>query len=46
MTGERERAATGMPTDLMALYEKLRADNGGVGAAALSRGRCEGVIWR
>jgi uncharacterized protein len=42
VAGERERTATGLPDDLVTLYEKLRADNGGVGAAALHRGRCEG----
>jgi uncharacterized protein len=42
VAGERERAATGLPADLTALYEKLRTDNGGVGAAPLHRGRCEG----
>ncbi|MFM9134827.1 MAG: zinc ribbon domain-containing protein [bacterium] len=31
-----------VPADLLALYEKLRADQGGIGAAALYRGRCEG----
>ena len=30
------------PADLIDLYEKLRASHGGVGAAALRRGRCEG----
>ena len=38
----RDTAAQGLPTDLLALYDKLRADNGGIGAAALQRGRCEG----
>ena len=38
----REAAAQGLPGDLLALYDKLRADNGGIGAAALHRGRCEG----
>ena len=42
IAGERERAATGLPADLMTLYAKLRADQGGVGAAALRQGRCEG----
>jgi predicted nucleic acid-binding Zn-ribbon protein len=28
--------------ELLALYEKIRASSGGVGAAALHRGRCEG----
>jgi predicted nucleic acid-binding Zn-ribbon protein len=39
---ERTAVAAGMPEDLMALYEKLRAKNGGVGAAALRRRECEG----
>ncbi len=39
---ERSVAASGMPEDLMALYEKLRAQKGGVGAAALRRRECEG----
>ena len=30
------------PADLVDLYERLRAQHGGVGAAALRRGRCEG----
>jgi len=42
LTGERARAADGLPADLMALYEKLRADNGGVGAAVLEGARCSG----
>lgn len=41
-TADREAAAGGLPADLMSLYEKIRADRGGVGAAALHRGRCEG----
>lgn len=39
---ERGTTAAGMPEDLMALYEKLRGKNGGVGAAALRRRQCEG----
>jgi predicted nucleic acid-binding Zn-ribbon protein len=38
----RAAAAQAVPADLLALYDKLRADNGGIGAAALHRGRCEG----
>ncbi len=38
----RAAAAEGIPADFLALYDKLRADNAGIGAAALSRGRCEG----
>ncbi|MCA1722600.1 MAG: C4-type zinc ribbon domain-containing protein, partial [Actinobacteria bacterium] len=36
-----EMAAT-FPADLLALYDKLRADNGGVGAGPIERGRCGG----
>lgn len=39
---ERRTSASGMPEDLMALYEKLRAQKGGVGAAALRRRECGG----
>ncbi|HEX3906425.1 MAG TPA: C4-type zinc ribbon domain-containing protein [Mycobacteriales bacterium] len=39
---QRTELADGLPADLTALYEKLRASSGGVGAAALHRGRCEG----
>ncbi len=39
---ERITTASGMPDDLMALYEKLRAHMGGVGAAALRRRECGG----
>lgn len=42
LMGERGRAAEGLPDDLVALYEKLRADHDGVGAAALQHGRCLG----
>lgn len=38
----RAAAAEGIPDDVMKLYDKLRADHGGIGAAALHRGRCEG----
>ncbi len=39
---QRGQVASGVPADLLALYEKLRADHGGVGAAALAKRRCEG----
>jgi predicted nucleic acid-binding Zn-ribbon protein len=39
---QREELAAALPEDLRALYEKLRESSGGVGAAALHRGRCEG----
>ncbi|WP_245154995.1 C4-type zinc ribbon domain-containing protein [Nocardioides sp. 1609] len=39
---DRGPAAEGLPADLVALYDKLRASKGGVGAAALSQRRCTG----
>lgn len=39
---QRAEIASALPADLLDLYEKLRASSGGVGAAALHRGRCEG----
>jgi predicted nucleic acid-binding Zn-ribbon protein len=39
---ERALAVAGMPEDLLSLYEKLRAQKGGVGAAALRRRECGG----
>lgn len=38
----RAASAQAVAPELMTLYDKLRADNGGIGAAALHRGRCEG----
>ena len=38
----RAAVAAGIPADLVALYEKIRARENGVGAAALHRRRCEG----
>ncbi|MFC5181550.1 zinc ribbon domain-containing protein [Actinomadura harenae] len=43
MTGTaRKGVATDVPDDLLALYEKLRGQFGGVGAAVLHRGSCQG----
>ncbi len=42
VTGERERVVAEIPADLLALYDKIRAGSGGMGAAALHRGRCQG----
>jgi predicted nucleic acid-binding Zn-ribbon protein len=39
---DRKELAGRIPTDLLALYEKIRADHNGVGAAHLHRGQCEG----
>jgi predicted nucleic acid-binding Zn-ribbon protein len=39
---EREQLAAGVPDDLIKLYDKLRAQQGGVGAARLYQKRCEG----
>ena len=41
-TAERAELAAGMPADLLALYDKVREANGGVGAAMLRQRRCEG----
>lgn len=41
-TEARAGLATGLPPDLLALYEKVRAASGGVGAAMLRQRRCEG----
>ncbi|MFN2626966.1 MAG: zinc ribbon domain-containing protein [Mycobacteriales bacterium] len=40
----RGEIAPQLPDDLLALYEKIRVGNGGVGAAPLNRGRCEGCM--
>ncbi|MFN8076177.1 MAG: C4-type zinc ribbon domain-containing protein [Kineosporiaceae bacterium] len=42
VTAERASAAAGVPADLVALYEKVREQVGGTGAARLSQRRCEG----
>ena len=42
VAAERSAAAQALPEDLLALYEKLRASKGGVGAAALHRKECQG----
>ncbi len=39
---EREDLAAGLPGPLLSLYERLRAQQGGVGAARLYQKRCEG----
>ncbi len=41
-TGERASVAESLPADLLALYERIRAAEGGVGAGEISRGRCGG----
>jgi predicted nucleic acid-binding Zn-ribbon protein len=42
LTKEREVVAGVLPADLLKLYEKLRVQHGGVGAARLYQRRCEG----
>ena len=37
---ERAVVAAELPADLLALYEKIRAAEGGVGAGPIERGRC------
>ncbi len=41
-SAERRMLADQVPTDLRALYDKLRAHLGGVGVGALQHGRCGG----
>ncbi len=41
-TADRANAAAGVPGELLALYEKVREQAGGVGAARLYQRRCEG----
>lgn len=41
-TKEREVVAGALPADLLKLYEKIREQQGGVGAAKLFQRRCEG----
>lgn len=38
----RDNAAAGLAADLLALYERIREQSGGVGAARLFQRRCEG----
>lgn len=40
--GERARVVAEIPADLLALYDRIRADSAGIGAAPLHRGRCQG----
>ena len=42
VTAEREQTVRNVPADLLTLYDKLRGQHGGVGAAALVQRRCEG----
>lgn len=42
VVGEREHIAAEIPGDLLALYNKIRDEQGGVGAAPLYRGSCQG----
>jgi predicted nucleic acid-binding Zn-ribbon protein len=42
LTAQRAPAVEGMPEDLLALYEKLRANRKGVGVAELRQRRCSG----
>lgn len=42
VTREREVVSGSLPADLLKLYEKLRVQQGGVGAARLYQRRCEG----
>jgi len=39
---QRAETAVGLPADIVSLYERLRTRHGGVGAALLVGGRCDG----
>ena len=41
-TQERATVAAELPADLLALYERIRAAEGGIGAGEITRGRCGG----
>lgn len=41
-SAERDRLAAEIPSDVLALYERIREQKGGVGAAALEDGTCQG----
>ncbi len=42
LSADRAALAAELPGDLLALYERIRAAEGGVGAGAITRGRCGG----
>ena len=42
VTEQRNTAITGLPAELIALYDKIREDMGGIGAALLHRASCQG----
>jgi uncharacterized protein len=42
VTDQRAGVAAGVPAELLTLYDRMRAAHGGIGAAALRGGRCEG----
>ncbi|WP_206306038.1 C4-type zinc ribbon domain-containing protein [Streptomyces sp. RFCAC02] len=42
VTADRAKAAADIPADLLKLYDRLRGQQGGVGAARLFQRRCEG----
>ena len=39
---QRTELSSGLPGDLIALYDKIRADHDGIGAALIHRGSCQG----
>jgi len=42
VTSQRTEIANQLPADLISLYDKIRVDQGGVGAALIHRGSCQG----
>lgn len=41
-SSQRDQVAADLPSDLLTLYDKIRAQKHGVGAAALEQGTCQG----
>ena len=41
-SSQRDQVAAGLPADLLSLYERIREQKHGVGAAALEQGTCQG----
>ncbi len=42
LRADREQLVSQIPSEFLGLYDRLRADYGGIGAARLHQGRCEG----
>jgi hypothetical protein len=42
LTTQRTQISDSLPSDLIAMYEKIRSDHGGIGAALIQRRTCQG----